>query len=414
MAILIFPSIILANNGIQKIDDGLYVGKKNDLYFVFERVTPKNYSFWQNYGEDQHKKTRRLIQRHGVANTITTFLNALKFYEVDDVWVAYATSKNRVQHEPNLVNDIEMSVPVLTNKDVPFYSPRGIFRADEFSNKSDTTKKYHGDLAIPLQSFMAQAIKEIYGNKEYMITNPVEKMKELIQTGLRQQDKEKIWVGSADELEDLRQKKSLWDSYAKDPKTVDLTKHAGSEHMLEFSGIKRLDKDIEKIKNMHKNFDKLYDKLYEQFQDNDSVFTRDIKAWSVSNQAFESIWEKMKKGEMQKNEVKQHVFKLLENLLIEAEQKKPQVIQKDIEEKQKYYKDKFKKFFPEGKDTGSQSPLLLSPDYKTMSVTLRNGEKTAFSTPKFYYDIRLQDPTVIVDIDALAGLLKLDKFVISN
>ena len=181
-------------DGVQKINDGLYVGKKGDLYFALERVTAENSKFWREYVWNQQKKA----QEQGTKEAAGSFGDALEYYDKNgvknNVWVAYVTSKKVNAQAQKLLqkeNDIEMVVTVSTTDKLPFYTPMGIFRAVEFS----TSKNKH--LSMKLHSFIAKTMMAIYGNKDYMATRPLDSMRTIMGKNL---PKEAIWVDDATRL----------------------------------------------------------------------------------------------------------------------------------------------------------------------------------------------------------------------
>ena len=195
-------------SAITKINNNLYVGHEDDLYFGFERVTKDTIDFWKNYVKKQYALQSETIKNLkgtqyskvgktlGDARTgIGSFENSLGYYDRAEVWIAYVTTKKIDTMAKNISAKgfIEMAVPVLTEADIPFYTPMGIFRAIEFYEASpfyDKKIPVHKDLAMRLHSFVAQAIKRVYGNKDFFITKPIIKMAEIMQAKL---PKESYW-----------------------------------------------------------------------------------------------------------------------------------------------------------------------------------------------------------------------------
>jgi hypothetical protein len=213
-------TIPLTASDINKISNDLYVGHKGDLHFVFERVSPDNIVFWNTYIQNQTKNIHNILPPE-FTSPFSSFKKSLKYYLNDDVWVAYATTEKITKKSAdiplNLTGDIEMAVPIMTNNNIPFYTPMGIIRAIEFIEFKNTNKwtsssgkllapfkaqfSPHKNLSLQLHSFVAQAIKMIYGNKEYLLTRPVKAMSDIFQKNLPE---EAVWIGSRKELEEKK------------------------------------------------------------------------------------------------------------------------------------------------------------------------------------------------------------------
>lgn len=67
----IFPMEVPITFGVSKINDDLYEGKaKNkDVYFVMERVTPKNIQFWESFIKSQWSLQKELKTKVSVRAT---------------------------------------------------------------------------------------------------------------------------------------------------------------------------------------------------------------------------------------------------------------------------------------------------------------------------------------------------------
>lgn len=148
------------------------------------------------------------ILPRGYHEGISSFPASLNYYKTNDVWVAFATrnSIKSADFKLNLTGDIEMAVPVMTNKDIPFYTPMGIFRAVEFYESKKHRSKFsvHKNLSMDLHSFVAQAIKAVYGNKDYLITKPVPTMLKIMEKNLSSKT---MWIGTPSYRE--KEKKEL-------------------------------------------------------------------------------------------------------------------------------------------------------------------------------------------------------------
>lgn len=80
--------------GITKINDGLYVGKKGDLYFALERLTPHNVSFWRMYIDHQEEKAHQ--EQEAVDEKIQNQSKITRVYDraKDEYDIAYKKYNN--------------------------------------------------------------------------------------------------------------------------------------------------------------------------------------------------------------------------------------------------------------------------------------------------------------------------------
>lgn len=113
----------IAEHEIVRINENMFIGKKripyknrdgsineegDDVYFVLEKLTPKNHEFWINYNAEQHRQTLRsgaIADRNdgsgnkktvSVGDGIGSFKVSLELLPAlrSDIWIAYATRKN--------------------------------------------------------------------------------------------------------------------------------------------------------------------------------------------------------------------------------------------------------------------------------------------------------------------------------
>lgn len=366
--------------GIHKINDDLYVGKKyddkqkDDLYFALERVTDKNIVFWKEFVETQGSKTKRsgVIDKKSqkqiyLTDMIVPFETALKFYNSSDVWIAYVTNKKITKEAQDLLQregDIEMTCTVMTTKEIPFYSPMGIFRTAEFWGL-----KRHEGLAMNLHSFIAKAILVAYGNKEYMITKPVDSMRDII---IKNIPANAVWIGDAEQLEDIRFYK---------------------KHKLSKTDFDR----IQTLENIIKNIDNYYTQFY---QDNFSALS-DFRLKKFIQQKISGIKQNNKNTDEDKKE------------LVDSLHKKIADIKKE-NENDTYYSKQITLFFPKNIDDDHEARFALTQKNNKKEITIikRDDTKVTFAEPSFYEHKNLayqgSIPMIIINIDALAGFMKLD------
>ena len=373
----------LAAGDITKINNDLYVGHKDDLSFVFERVTSDSIDFWNAYIKNQTKGIHDILPPE-FTSPFDSFAKTLSYYKADDVWIAYATqhpiTKKAFETPLKLTGDIEMAVPIMTNYTTPFYTPMGIIRAVEFtdfknpnnllsrSNKPlkpfTATYKPHKNLSPTLHSFAAQAIKKIYGNKEYVITRPVKTMADIFQKNL---PTEAVWIGSMKEMNEVKMRfQKIIDQETTTLNMIsDYENHNISAH--EFMSF--VEKNKQRL--LHK-FSSEEKKAWEQAQQNNH--TQQDKALRLK---IDDMVAKMKRLQTELRDNDQKTWH--KELSIDETTSPVQ----DINFKQ-----------------------------KTITLLNRSGKKVSFPLPTFMRHPHLEkgslDPMVIVDIDALAGLLKLD------
>ncbi len=216
-------SIEPLDNNIIRVDENIYVGKKkipfknkdgsvdvngDEVYFVFEKLTKKNISFWIEYNDRQEIETRRngVISDVGIGNRKTTkrvqLNDGVASFRLSleqegklksDIWIAYITRKNPASGLPINFADIEMIISVFLNADSPITTHMGISRNYEYFLYD---KNPHLELAMELHAFCAKVSNQIYGSKLYMVTKPVVDMEKIIIKVFEKQGLDKfIWAG---------------------------------------------------------------------------------------------------------------------------------------------------------------------------------------------------------------------------
>ena len=232
-------SVDLAENEIRKVSEGRYVGKKSahyahenlsnpkhDLYFVFEKFGVND---WRQYNAYQTKGARAKENEHflrgkKILDGISSFTKSLDLwgrlpYSSTEGWVAYVTTINPLGDVPitftpgalrmfnkQLIrgkdtSDIEMTFTVFLNPESPITSHIGISRNFEYFRDD---ARAHKNLAMQLHAFAAQASNLLYGNKLYMVTKPVEKMKDIMAHALSGAEN-CLWIGDNKERKEQLQ-----------------------------------------------------------------------------------------------------------------------------------------------------------------------------------------------------------------
>ncbi len=202
-------------NGIVQLNDGLYMGKKEDnLYFVLQRVDKSNESFWSRFSRKQQQLDTELRRNNskiyqenkaivdGFYRGLKGFNESLNFTnnKEAEIWVAYASytpvsKRGKVKEE-----DIEMFVTVTTSKNIPFVTHMGIARS---MSSISLEKPKHKGLSVQLHSFAAKVIKKRYPQKRYMITVPLKEMRNIL---LRSLPDNTIYIGDNIYKKELEEK----------------------------------------------------------------------------------------------------------------------------------------------------------------------------------------------------------------
>lgn len=269
----------LADREVVKVDEDMYVGVKrlpykedkygidrregrtpkigyDRVYFVFERLTDRNYKFWESFVDDQDISTRRMgvasengtkvLIREGIGS-FQTSLGMQRDRGKYSIWIAYVTRKDprvmrsiapveyrddiswdrkkwpadkyeeyeahenkrrayrEAEYEFGIKNDdIEMIFTVFADVNSPITTHMGIFRNYKYFRSSTNP---HLNLAMEMHGFAGFASKLAYPHVAYMVTNPANKMQELMRDQLRVG--EEIWLGCAkqraERLENIRE-----------------------------------------------------------------------------------------------------------------------------------------------------------------------------------------------------------------
>lgn len=225
--------------GVKKKTDHLYVGKRADgLYFVMERIDESSGSqhtlFWHLYVRDEydyHDKykgkwradeipiqegfPRFKARDHNLTDGLQSFKASLERYRSrNELWIAYATSKEIERNTQIGWDDIEIAMTVLTDQDVPMVTHIGIGRSFQYllnAIKADGQRKMreedrqkwgvrlpdkddfkiHTGLSMGLHSFAAKVMRFRDPRKMYMMSAPNTAMRDIMVKTL----KDKVFVG---------------------------------------------------------------------------------------------------------------------------------------------------------------------------------------------------------------------------
>jgi hypothetical protein len=394
LLVVVFIPLIASSSdqGIKKINDDLYVGKKDDLYFVMEKLGDDNIDFWIKYIENQKGKVETRIKEsnnldkdeelkfENILDGIKPFEASLlnDFYKKNDIWIAYATIKPIAEKTFNIQleqeGDIEMVFSVGADKETPFFSHMGIFRAFEFIDKND---KKHKNLSMYLHSFAAQVINLVYKNKEYMITKPMKIMQNIMEENLHEDA-----LCIVNEFADSVNKKALEKQLHESKATEQLLENFSIEVLqpLDNDLLASINKFIKKNK-------------------------RKFLVIDLSKNTLNCINGVVKKDKKLIQDKKDEILLCVKNTqdtlksLIYSTKEKIELATDKIAGK----KIVFYSAMPE---TGES---LKKKDY--IQLTFKSGEKVSFKVPGFYYHPYLFGshlPTTIIDAKSLADFFKLD------
>jgi hypothetical protein len=194
--------------GVTKINDGLYVGKVEDeFYMAMERIYDDNIDGWLEYANAQIEKRMcaKDLKYLPTVDGSSHFRMTLDFYKrgiitrENELWVAYA-SRDPVRSKANLkdlkyISSIEMFVTVVTSQDALITSHMGISRTFEAAldlQQAPPKHRKHPNQSIHLHSFAAKVITIRDPRKVYMLTSPVPIMLEIL---LKNMPPDSVFVG---------------------------------------------------------------------------------------------------------------------------------------------------------------------------------------------------------------------------
>lgn len=423
-----------------KINENMYVGIKNlqfkektyphdkkigsdNVYFVFEKLTNTNEKFWNDFLNDQNKNTIRngAISDHGIvviSDGINSFKKSLKLYssckEYYSIWIAYVTRINPVTNETHISNeDIEMVVSVFANNDSPITTHMGIFRNYKYFM---SIMEPHLNLALLLHEFAGMISKVIYPQVQFMLTNPANKMQEIMKKNL--EGGVQIWIGSSLERleyqkdeENLEHDKQLIDTFS-DTKNTSIIDNLDNFLTFDYNK-KRIEKRATALKDRENRIITfLENHSVEEFKDNmkssEDVTKLNSDIASIKNDKLD---DEIKNIETLSKENIISVIKKYTNEFIYKD------VMKDINSNISYneYKknNESKQFIP--KDLSSIIPVNNNND-TTWYIINSDGQKSSFVVPKWFINERYNNCghehllnhllTVIISIPALCELWK--------
>lgn len=158
--------------------DVYHIEAENGLHFYMVKVNDSNAQAWQDWARIEENASRSvgISKAQAKASTgIVGFLPSFRYYDNNDTetWVAFAS--NEKLSDPSLPSShsIEMAVTMMTSGG-PFSSHIGVFRPPSYKGE------IHKGLAMRLHGFTAKATLEHHHDKEYMITVPESRMREIL------------------------------------------------------------------------------------------------------------------------------------------------------------------------------------------------------------------------------------------
>lgn len=144
---------------------------KDEIYFVSQKLTTSNLSYWRDFIEKAHDVLR------GHNEGTSAFAENLAIWEKypeTDVRVTYACSVPP-HEDPLPYQVIEMFFGVFTHDKMPFSTHMGISKNPLF--KGDA----HGRLSMDLHAFAARTTLKFHPSVEYMLTMPAQQMLRIFQ-----------------------------------------------------------------------------------------------------------------------------------------------------------------------------------------------------------------------------------------
>lgn len=126
----------------------------------------------------------------GASDPLSKFEESLRYNDKAETWVAYALSeKPRGNFDLGDSAKVQMTMAVLTAPEVPFALFMGISRSLTFIVEGGHA---HRGIATMLQGFAAKVLRMLDNSKLYVITTPLEKMREILSAALPAGS---IWIG---------------------------------------------------------------------------------------------------------------------------------------------------------------------------------------------------------------------------
>jgi hypothetical protein len=198
---------------IKEVKPALWTGVREDgLHFVLERIdagvehSESRRAFWTAFCEDEFRAERdyraffekadasmkaRLPLKYESGNWnawdgLSGFqANLQEPHARNELWVAFVTSEPVESAGKVTGPEVEMYVSVASVKGSPMLMNMGIQRGFQYlvqatRNLDDPNHRCHRNLALSLHSFVAQVMAEREPGLLYMITKPVDRMRELL------------------------------------------------------------------------------------------------------------------------------------------------------------------------------------------------------------------------------------------
>ncbi|MCC2646501.1 MAG: hypothetical protein K0R02_566 [Rickettsiaceae bacterium] len=390
-------------DSIKHSNNNRYIAKKDDLFFVLERVTWQNIDFWKDYANHEYNiSVKGMGIPHNISDPVHSFQKGLVYWNSDHVWIAYATKKNMSKADTtlNIDGDIEMCFTVMTNENVPFTTHMGIFRAAEFYQNG---LPMHKNLAMELHSFAAKACQVAYGSveyikKEYMITQPVDQMREIMAKSL---PKEAVYIGDHSERKRILDRKKLIENYKSNPDSINIEDFCKK---LSITGSHRIFSKIKDIRDAHEDLDSYSDysryiKANIGFFDNDKNIRKELK----------ELLKKFDNLDILPDNQRETIINFYEKWQANYIELLKAKIDKDLDSQEKWLESRYDLCF------GNNSSIYMSPfeqQEDKFIIEKQSREKVIFNKPYFYSHehLHLGLPTVIIDFDTLASLKQLEEF----
>jgi hypothetical protein len=383
----------------------------DNVFFNASKLSDNNIGFWSNYSNEQELMSRRIgipNKNFGITDGNGSFSHSLSMFNEKndfDIWIIYASSKlindkdseiirgmfiekngksNLYQYESDKRIDcdsIEMCFSLFIDKISPITTHMGIFRNWKYFSNGLFNIKSHKNLSSYLHSFSAKISQLLYKNKKYMITNPVNKMREIFKKSL------------------IEYHKSLTNNNIKLENIVVI-------------GDNKLRNEIRKtIKHKYNsepdNIKKIIDKLEEIFIEIEtnsgeklsSFKKKEIIDYYFSSSEFEESDESKSLDEKEKKKISKSIKNLNNN--------------KNIKSYNDYKGNPFMELLPTDID---YNPPLHYIDDNTWSISYKDEPTIEFKKPDWFRhrDLLNHLPTIIVDVNHLANMHFKDYILIDD
>lgn len=126
--------------------------------------------------KSEYQKYNKILST--VRGPLEKFKTCMLFNNKCEVWVIYVSNVEPTDpYEKSFINNIEMTIAILTDEFVPFQLHMGISRGMSYLASGS---KQHKNISLYIHAFAAKILQIQYGNKNYVITTPLKIMRDIL------------------------------------------------------------------------------------------------------------------------------------------------------------------------------------------------------------------------------------------